>query len=200
MSRTLWHQEQNMICKWINYISQYESLILYCYILAYINLTYFNQNQQFCFPLANISVTYSYVKFYCYPHIKNIKLYIPLWMDFGTWNKDELFCEWKCCWFFFFMSAWWRNILGHIATVKIAFIFISSSAIHIMIFIYSQSLIRRSWVQILYRPYFHYCVSSVHHVEITFIFKETSQPHSGAYHIIVNYHRFNKTHLAYTLL
>ena len=128
-------------------------------------------------------------------------------MDFGTWNKDELFCEWKCCWFFFSMSAWWRNILGHIATVKIAFIFISSSAVHIYdfhIFTVIDSEVMglnpvQAWI-FLFRPYFHYCVSSVHHAEIAFIFKETSQPHIGAYHIIVNYHRFNKTHLAYTLL
>ena len=109
----------------------------------------------------------------------------------GFWHLKK---RWVVLWmkmllvFLFFMSAWWRNILGHIATVKITSIFISSSAVHIYdfhIFTVIDSEVMGSnpvqaWI-FLFRPYFHYCVSSVHHAEIAFIFKETSQP-SG--HII----------------
>ena len=65
------------------YISQYQALILYCYILASINLTYFNQSSQIFnyilfFSSANILVIILYKILLLSTFVKNIELYIPI--------------------------------------------------------------------------------------------------------------------------
>ena len=60
-------------------ISQYQALILYCYILASINLTYFNQSSQIFnyilfFSLANILVIILFKILLLSTFVKNIEL------------------------------------------------------------------------------------------------------------------------------